>query len=1115
MLRGANFSENRSAPENCEAKRVLELPVASLDDIARVFADLFNDENSSVILGPYVGDDAAVMADGGLIPTRPLKGANFVDRLSNVIIFDAGVSTAETDREKLMLEIRATLPRMFHNLDFVGLVKPSIDLKKTQLAYLAFWMPEPMTLEQVRALVKKEKCGMFQKGTLPFPDKLIHTAKPRVEDGFVDPVLTRQIYVKGMHAIPTDHITVLECHEQYNLTKTYLADGTRRDADAAASFKEHKEETKGWPGLRDLLSTLHKMPKCCPVRGAFVGRSAATKGRGPGFFVRDSTNFNDQPLHWFMIDVDNFEPDFVSSIDHTELAVQDYIAQVLAPKHPAFLRASFYWHLSSSAGVTYEKVGQDGSRMIIEPGNKLKCHIHFISKTPYTSAQMTAFAKDVGPQVDASVFRRVQYNYTADPIFEGREDPIRERSGFHQGTDEYVDLVLCDSLLTSARVTGSGEGGNDMKLVDPSEKDGLIGLFHKTFSAEQVLLQLLDGDFEYVSQRRWTWLTGGGGTKEGVWVHDDDMHVGSSHNTWPIVGIANLWDLVREFKFGHLDEVETEDAFERENAEGTSCGHRPSDQAMREYAAGLDEIKAQQAEEAEQGAKDRQATLEGWRAKIRSAPDEGTLREIVCPGIAADSTVSDQQRDALSAELNKKLKAWGETPGIGAAKKLIKQASTKPKNDNSPDWLRDWYYVTDRDLFYQYDTDQWLSSKGFNAKHNRLCPKDDEGNRMSAEYVALEVFPIKVVTRGVYLPVAGKNFTWPGVTCVNTYRPSSVPKEADTLSVEGLKVVSVIAGHLLALCSGRQWLADRLIDFMAHNVQYPSLKIRHVPVIQGIEGDGKSLIGTLLAQVMGEPNVNVISPEVISKSDFNGWSEGACVGVLEEIRLQGTNRFDVLNSLKPGIANDNISVHRKGKDPYNAPNTMNYIAFTNHKDALPLKDDDRRWLVIFVPWRDIKQFAKIVGCEPGEYFDRLHDCIFNHAASLRRWFLDRDLSGFKRNSPAPMTDEKSLMIGFGVSEETTVARELIESGGVGFSDKVVSTRMLSRAMVSSGVDAPKTNFMQRLMLDFGYRKFPEPVKWGGDTHRPVWTKELVTDKDAVRRLLDATAESQLEDDFID
>ena len=114
-----------------------------------------------------------------------------------------------------------------------------------------------------------------------------------------------------------------------------------------------------------------------------------------------------------------------------------------------------------------------------------------------------------------------------------------------------------------------------------------------------------------------------------------------------------------------------------------------------------------------------------------------------------------------------------------------------------------------------------------------------------------------------------------------------------------------------------------------------------------------------------------------------------------------------------------------------------------------------------------------------------------------------------------MTDEKSLMIGFGVSEETTVARELIESGGVGFSDKVVSTRMLSRAMVSSGVDAPKTNFMQRLMLDFGYRKFPEPVKWGGDTHRPVWTKELVTDKDAVRRLLDATAESQLEDDFID
>jgi len=879
-----------------------------------------------------------------------------------------------------------------------------------------------------------------------------------------------------------DTLTVLESLKPL-LTKIFCSDGSVVPYGDAANFKVKTAEITGWPDLVKLLQSLHKNPKRSIIRGKLTGNISEK----PGTFVRTNANFSDQPLHWFMIDVDGFEPGFALPTDPA--AVIEFIEEVLPP---CFHKASYYWHMSSSAGQS----------------SKLKCHIHFISKTAYTSAQMGVWAKQIGKQVDSALYRRVQHHYTADPIYEeGREDPVKVRAGFHQGEEDFVDLVI----TADARETGAGEDGHDMKLVDPSEKEGIIGLFHRTYSAEEVLLELLEGEFEQLSERNYSWFNGGG-TPRGVWVHEDGMHVGSSHNTWPIDGIANLWDLVRVFKFGHLDHAD--DEFDQLDIDSREIQAKPSHLAMLEWANGQEAIKAQAAEESQQSAKERQTTLESWRSKIRFAPDEGTLREIVCPGIAGDSSVSAQQRDALAAEVNKKLKSWGESPGIAAAKKLIKPTEVK-KKDNSPEWLRDWYYVTDRDLFYRYDTDQWLSSKGFNAKYTRLCPRDDEGKRMAADYFALEVFPIKVVTRGVYLPMAGKTFTWPGITCVNTYRPSTVPKEAETLTSAGRKAVSAVQSHILAMCGDRQWLADHLIDFLAHNVQFPSLKIRHAPVIQGIEGDGKSLIGTLLAHVMGEANVRVIAPEVISKSDFNGWSEGACVGVLEELRLQGTNRFDVLNSVKPCITNDTISIHRKRMDPYQCPNTMNYIAFTNHKDALPLNDTDRRWLVIFVPWRDMKEFAEIVQCEPEDYFEHLHNCIFNHADSLRRWLLDRDLSGFKRNKPAPMTDEKTLMVGLGVSEEMTVARDLIESGGLGFSDQVISTRMLSRAMVASGVEAPKTNFMQRLMLDFGYRKFPEPVKWDGETHRPVWTKHLVTDKEEVRRLLDATAEGQLEEDFQD
>lgn len=344
------------------------------------------------------------------------------------------------------------------------------------------------------------------------------------------------------------------------LTKTFKADGSVSSYDQPANFKVKTVEITGWPDLIRLLSGLHDKPKRCLIRGKLTG----TESRKPGTYVRTNANFSDQPLHWFMVDVDGYEPDFAMPTDPA--AVEEYIEAVL----PAFKGASYYWHMSSSAGQS----------------QKLKCHIHFLSKTPHTSAQMKAWSRTVGKQVDGALYSRVQVHFTADPIYEeGRTDPVAVRAGFHQGEHDFVDLVITGE----ARETGAGEGGHDMKLVDPSEKDGIIGLFHRTYSAEQVLLELLE-DFDQVTERRYTWH-GGGGTPEGVWVHEDGMHVSSSHNTWPITGIANLWDLVRIFKFGHLDQAE--DDFDQLDIDSRDIQAKPSQLAMLAWAGQLPELQTE------------------------------------------------------------------------------------------------------------------------------------------------------------------------------------------------------------------------------------------------------------------------------------------------------------------------------------------------------------------------------------------------------------------------------------------------------------------------------------------------------------------------------------------
>lgn len=361
--------ENSPAPDLVKTTDVEAHPVNSLDDVERIFDALFEDTHAAVILGRFAGDSRQVST----------HGENFVDRRSNLITFDIGISTSLTDPRDVVVQLSKQLPRLFRGLDFLWTVKPRSDIKKVSQAYLTYWMPSPLSLAQVCDMVKKEGLKRFQEKTMPVPSRLVITAKPVFENGIVDTIPVRRGRCtgqadSGIH----DTLTVLETLGPV-LTKTFKSDGTTDPYDNPASFKVKTADITGWPDLIKLIQGLHGKPKRCLIRGKLTGTEPGNK---PGTFARTNANFSDQPLHWFMVDVDGFEPDFALPTDPA--AVIEFIEAVLPP---CFHKASYYWHMSSSAGQS----------------PKLKCHIHFISKTAYTSAQMGAWAKQIGKQVDAAV----------------------------------------------------------------------------------------------------------------------------------------------------------------------------------------------------------------------------------------------------------------------------------------------------------------------------------------------------------------------------------------------------------------------------------------------------------------------------------------------------------------------------------------------------------------------------------------------------------------------------------------------------------------------------------------------------------------------------------------
>jgi hypothetical protein len=459
---------------------------------------------------------------------------------------------------------------------------------------------------------------------------------------------------------------------------------------------------------------------------------------------------------------------------------------------------------------------------------------------------------------------------------------------------------------------------------------------------------------------------------------------------------------------------------------------------------------------------------------IENAVDLEDLKGKVVDAIKSELLLDHISRGVLAHILKSKFKEFNFPVSIADAKNLI-----KPKiHEGVPEWLADWVYVTHEDRFFNVTTKRKVTAQGFNAMFNRFTVPD------TSSQLALELWQIPTPDKCIYLPVADDLFELNGVPCANEYNKNSPPDVPETLSQSDLAAIEIVKNHL-ALILTEPNACQVMMSWLAHNVQFPGVKIRWAPLIKGIEGDGKSVLGNLLMAVMGHSNVGIVSPSVLG-TGFTQWAAGRCVNVLEEIRMVGHNRHDVLNTIKPYIANDQVTIHPKGVNEYVAPNTVNYIAFTNHTDALPLEDTDRRWWVQFTPFHDENDLRQVAD---GIYFAKLFDAIKDHAPGLRKWLLDHKIDqNFNANGRAPASRAKDSMVSLNVGEDFAMVKDLIETGGYGFNAEVISSKHLNRALsLIEDLEVPKTHAFRKMLMKLGYTPIQHPINWDG-VATTVWLK---------------------------
>lgn len=408
--------------------------------------------------------------------------------------------------------------------------------------------------------------------------------------------------------------------------------------------------------------------------------------------------------------------------------------------------------------------------------------------------------------------------------------------------------------------------------------------------------------------------------------------------------------------------------------------------------------------------------------------------------------------------------------------------------ERSAGGMLDWIYVEQTSEFVQPDTGRLLSRSNFNLLHSAVTgeAKPDE------TFIA---FGGKVADKLVYLPDqyrADEPLVEmdDGQVGINTYRPVGIPAVPENWKARGeWKLVRDHIEHLFVPEEARL-----VIQFMAHNVQFPGRKIRWALLMKGAQGDGKTTISRVLNSVMPAKAVKVVSNETL-QSAFTGWAMGACVLALEEVRAVGHSRHDVLNKLKPIITNDMVEIVRKGKDGFEVPNVVNIMAMTNHADALPVGDEDRRFAVVFTRF---EKREEVMAAMPREYFDKLYEVINSSDEEVRGvvrgWLLSIDLSGFDRHGAPEITESKLRMAQACLGDDEVDVQEALESDYMGICEEFVDTSALNCALREQGGRELKSSRLSKVLTRLGWEKLDRKIKAGGRTRLVYFNPKKVPDR---------------------
>lgn len=400
--------------------------------------------------------------------------------------------------------------------------------------------------------------------------------------------------------------------------------------------------------------------------------------------------------------------------------------------------------------------------------------------------------------------------------------------------------------------------------------------------------------------------------------------------------------------------------------------------------------------------------------------------------ISLTTTYSKPERELLAKALQPMFaKHYGGTkPPIQMVRDKLKVRTDEKIITVTPEWLSNWCFLAGEGRFYNTNKRTDISPTSFNYSnvgHYKADPHRFDYN--AAADLALDVYNLPVYDTVLYSPGEAEVFEHRGLTCVNSWDNRYLENLKATPTAKGLAAVQRLEQHFHHLIKDPRDV-ELLLSVLAFTVQHPEKRIAWATLLKGCEGDGKSIASQMMATAIGNSNVENPTADNIINDRFTDWAGGSMINFVEEIRIVGKSRYDILNKLKPFISNPTISVRPLGKKAYDVQNPLSYVMFTNEEEGLPIHQGDRRYFLCRTRFADkfemLKYYDNLYG-SASKYFEDLWDAARDYPVEILQWLYNYELHpDFIPHGRAPDNSTKERMIDAMKPDEERFIEELLE-----------------------------------------------------------------------------------------